>query len=190
MKTEIHCPHFRCPGIIKRIKNIYTGQIVHICSEDQIFFAGDRLPTKYTLCCRGKRYDTMLGLDADFEGYAWRATELAVSVKWDVEAFFSTLYNPQASPNVTKNRFGDKGINTCTFCRQRRIIHSHIDNLGRKHEYDEIYDTTLTPILIHKTNQELLYCKTCGQVFPEYREPEDSNGCKLDFYLAMLGILN
>jgi hypothetical protein len=69
-----------------------------------------------------------------------------------------------------------------------KITHSKM-SWQRKRGMTKIHDTTFTSIWTPKTNQELLYCKVCGQVFPEYREPEDYSGCKLDFYLAMLGII-
>jgi hypothetical protein len=176
----------KCPGRIIKLKNMLTNQTLYSCTECRSLFVGDSIPTENTPCCSCYRYSNMLCVDEN----SWELTEEEVGKKWNVEYYFKHVYNPHNNPQATKNISGDNGVEICPCCRDLKKITSGIDERGRRYRIKELKMNKLQLLHIPQTGQQIQYCRYCGSIWSEYREPDISSyGGILEMYLALLGII-
>jgi hypothetical protein len=184
------CPVFKqCPGRIVNIKCKLTGQVLYCCSECLTYFVGKLTPTIGTPCIGGRWYDNMLCLDEEASD-SWELTEEAVTPTWDVDYYFKHIYNPHKSPRATKSITGDKGIDICPRCHNLELFRYDKDGRGHVRKFKNPKENRLKLLFIPRTGQRIQYCRFCGSIYPEYREPDGLfYGGTLDMYLALLGII-
>jgi hypothetical protein len=176
----------KCPGKIIKLKNKLTNQTLYSCTECCSIFVGDSIPTENTPCCYINRYSNMLCVDES----SWELTEEEVQKKWDVEYYFKHVYNPHNDLPTPKKIQDDNGVEICPCCRDLKKITSGIDERGHRYRIKELNTNKLQLLHIPQTGQRIQYCRFCGSIWSERREPEISRyGGILEMYLALLGII-
>jgi hypothetical protein len=190
--NTIKCPHnyvdtdnntavFFCPGSLELVRLI-TDQVVYYCTCTAHIWYGTKIPHNDTPCVLIERYYDMLGINDTYNN----SRNLSVKqdehkiplMEWDVEQFFAQKREYKLSrPKNTLIVNYNETLN-CPICSRYKDDHVLIG------------PRTIEIIQIPKTNQLVPYCRTCNTVWSENSTPLVQNhGGKLDFYLAMLGII-
>ncbi|GHT44551.1 hypothetical protein FACS189454_02300 [Planctomycetales bacterium] len=168
---------------------IVTKQVVYYCTETAHIWYGTKIPTNGTPSILIERYYYMLGGMNNLLGNHRKHSEkqyqhTTSKMEWDVEQFF-TKESKQILPykdNTSILKEYHINCPICSMCAKEMTAQVDMPIL--------MGPSTVEIIQISKTNQLIPYCRTCGTVWPEGSKPSIHNhGGKLDFYLAMLGII-
>jgi len=203
LSEKPNCPHYsicpddhsrsHCPGKL-RITRLVTEQVVYSCTETLHIFYGTEVPTNDTPCELTERYFFMLGADLLLpEKTACNKTIrnetkvdadiLLPKMEWNVEEFFQRIKEARQS-QITRKTTVPENMHSllCPVCTKSNHHETAVQHM--------IFANHLTAIKIPATDQTIPFCRACRTIWPENVYPCSNNhGGKLDFYLAMLGLI-
>ena len=191
-----NCPHFyicpndhsqsKCDGKLELVRLI-TNQVVYRCTRTSHIFYGTAIPTNDTPCELSERYYYMLGANilpkGEISQTKENADKLSPTIEWDIQSFFRRINEAKQSCITAFTARESIFSLQCPVCarQQKELVESGQHTLSAGH-------TTIIKIPI--TVQIVPFCRVCRTIWPENVKPDINNhGGKLDFYLAMLGII-